>query len=213
MAKKSNWEKVEGIERGYHLNGVLLASKSELADILDLTIKTITNYTAKGMEKHELSTRTFSIYDVVYCKEWIKVNINNIKSTNAKVTIKRRQEESSDKDNEKDSPVDDYEKMTTPQKRQYLKSLDKNTLDEMNVAETILERENKNKEKDDGWVRADKPSKTIKAMARGFISLMKNLMINISKDGANNTQDELYHKIDRYLSKEMAKLTKELNNE
>ncbi len=141
------------------------------------------------------SSNIFKLQDVIV---WKELNINVVQSNNRK-GIKN--------ENGEDGDIDvDYENLSTVEKREFLNRLDKNRLDEKNTTEQIIEREGKNKVYDKDWVRKEKPSQTINALARSFISLLKNMMIEISKTGENKTQDEIYHLIDRYLLVEMNKL-------
>jgi len=209
MALSKFWDRVEGVTEAVHIDGVFVASAKELGAILKVSSKTISNYEKKGMEKHKNSVYRFPIYDVEYCRNWINENISKTYSKNGSKNGKsKEQEEQINISISSDETNSDYESMTVPQKRSYLRELDKNSLDEKNVAEQIIERENKNKENDKKWVRVDKPKKTVEALARSFTSLLKNMMIVVSSDCENMSQDGIYHFMDRYLSKEMNKLKK-----
>ncbi len=203
------WKKIDGANEAMHIDGVFVASTKELSIILKLARRTISNYEKKGMKRHKNSIDSFPIFDVEYCKQWIAENINKTYSMNGAKNGKNK--EPKKQIDISPAPVEtnsDYESMTVPQKRSYLRDLDKNSLDEKNVAEQIIERENKNKENDKKWVRVDKPKKTVEALARSFVSLLRNMMIVVSSDCENMSQDGIYHFMDRYLSKEMSKLKK-----
>jgi len=196
MAKEIS--KIEKLET-YRYDGKVYVSTNFLAAYLNIDKRTITHWIKKGLEpiKNKAMSRSnlFVLQDVIV---WKELNINTIQSNNGRGTKSKNRE---------DTDVEvDYESLSTVEKREYLNRLDKNSLDEKNTTEQIIEREGKNKVYDKDWVRKEKPSQTINALARSFISLLKNMMIEISKTGENKTQDEIYHLIDRYLMVEVNKL-------
>lgn len=200
MAKEVS--KIEPLE-AYNYDGKVYVSTQFLASYFNMDKRNITNWIKKGLEpiKNKAISRS-NLFILQEVEAWVEVNINKIKSGNRKGT---------DSDDENEDV--DYESLDIIGKKDYLKRQNKNKLDELNTAEQIIEREGKNKALDKNWVRKEKPSQTIKALARSFISLMKNMMITISKEGEKKTQDELYHLMDKYLHSEVMKFQKLLQDE
>jgi len=195
---------IEKLE-SYIDGSTLYVSTNFLAAYFKTNPRNVSHWIKKGLESHKLQNIKSNLFKLEETITWVEKNINKTKSENRKGT------ESGEQDKEK--LLEDYENLTTPQKRALLKILDKNTLDELNTTEQILERESKNKANDKNWVRKEKPAQTIKALARSFISLMKNMMITISKEGEQRTQDELYHLMDKYLHTEIKKFQKMIQDE
>jgi len=196
---------VNSIEKleAYSYEGKVYVSTQFLAAYFNMDKRNITNWIKKGLEPYKIKqlsrSNLFILSEVIV---WIELNINQTKSQNRKGTG----------EDETDEEVD-YETLSTVEKRDHLRRLGKNSLDEKNTVEQIIEREGKNKIYDRGWIRKEKPAQTIKALARSFISLMKNMMITISKEGEQKTQDELYHLMDKYLHVEIVKFQKMLQDE
>lgn len=200
MAKEVS--KIEPLE-SYNYDGKVYVSTQFLAAYFNMDKRNITNWIKKGLEpiKNKAISRS-NLFILQEVEAWIEININKVKSNNRK----------GNGTDDEDKPVD-YENLNIVEKKEYLKAQNKNKLDELNTAEQIIEREYKNKTFDKNWVRKEKPSQTIKALARSFISLMKNMMITISKEGEQKTQDELYHLMDKYLHTEVLKFQKLLQDE
>lgn len=195
--------KIEPLE-SYFYDGKVYVTTDFLAAYFNMDKRNVTNWVKKGLEpiRNKAISRSnlFILEEVVV---WVEVNINQTKSGN------RKGVGSGDEDEENI----DYESLDFLAKKEYLRRLNKNKLDEMNTAEQIMEREAKNKAFDKNWVRKEKPSQTIKALVRSFISLMRNMMITISKEGEHKDQDELYHLMDKYLYTEIGKLKAMLQDE
>lgn len=194
--------KIEPLE-AYGYDGKVYVSTQFLAAYFNMDKRNITNWIKKGLKpiKNKAMSRS-NLFVLQEVEAWIEININKVKSNNRKGTGV----------DDEDKPVD-YENLNIVEKKEYLKTQNKNKLDELNTAEQIIEREYKNKTFDKNWVRKEKPSQTIKALVRSFISLMKNMMITISKEGEQKSQDELYHLMDRYLHAEVLKFQKLLKDE
>lgn len=188
----------------YSYDGKVYVSTQFLASYFNMDKRNITNWIKKGLTpiKNKAMSRSnlFVLQEVIV---WVEININQTKSANRK---------GGDGNDEDDENVD-FEKLSFKQKKDHLRKLSKNKLDELNTAEQIMEREGKNKALDKDWIRKEKPSQTIKALARSFISLMKNMMITISKEGEKKSQDDLYHLMDKYLHTEVIKFQKMLQEE
>lgn len=201
MAKEVS--KLEELE-AYSYDGKVYVSTQFLAAFFNMDKRNITHWIKKGLEpiKNKAISRSniFILQEVIV---WVEININQTKSGNRKGIS----------DKEEDNEDIDYESLGFLEKKEYLRRLNKNKLDEMNTAEQIMEREAKNKAFDKNWVRKEKPAQTIKALARTFISLLRNTMITISKDGEKKTQDELYHLMDTHIHTEITKLQKLLQDE
>lgn len=200
MAKEVS--KIESLE-SYSYDGKVYVSTQFLASYFNMDKRNITNWIKKGLEpiKNKAISRS-NLFILQEVEAWVEININKIKSNNRK---------GSDADEENEDV--DYESLDIIGKKDYLKRQNKNRLDELSTTEQIIEREGKNKALDKNWVRKEKPSQTIKALARSFISLMKNMMITISKEGEQKKQDELYHLMDKYLHSEVMKFQKLLQDE
>ena len=194
---------IEPLE-SYSYDGKVYVTTQFLAAFFNMDKRNITNWTKKGLEpiKNKSISRSnlFILQEVIV---WVEININQTKSGNRKGLGK-------DEDNEDQV---DYESLDFLAKKEYLRRQNKNRLDEYNTAEQIMEREAKNKSFDKNWIRKEKPAQTIKALVRSFISLMKNMMITISKEGEQRTQDELYHLMDKHLHTEVLKFQKMLQDE
>ncbi len=206
MAKalsKKEMSKIEKLEC-YSYDGKVYVSTLFLAAYFNMSKRNITNWVKRGLEpiKNTALSRS-NLFILQEAEVWVEININQVKSGN-------RKGNSNDSDREEDK---DYESLNTTEKREYLRRQNKNKLDELNTTEQIIERESKNKQHDKGWIRKEKPSQTVKALARSFISLMKNMMITVSKDGEQKSQDELYHIMDEYLHSEVKKFTNMLKDE
>ena len=195
---------IEKLE-AYFEAGEVYVSTSLIAKEYKVDTRNISHWVKKGLASYKLQNVKSKVFKLKEVAEFVEKNINKTKSANRKGA--------NNEESDKEKLLEDYENLTTPQKRALLKILDKNTLDELNTTEQILEREAKNKANDNNWVRKEKPSQTIKALARSFISLMKNMMITISKEGEQRTQDELYHLMDKYLHSEITKFQKMLKDE
>lgn len=196
---------MEQIE-SYLINQKLYVSTKFLSGYFNRSDKQIARWKTSGLEPankpKELNKRgDFFILEEVL--KWHEKNINKTKSNNSRSIVSE------------DGNIDlsMYESLSASQKREQLRLLDKNSLDGKRVVEEIIEKEFKNKQHEKEWVRKEKPSQTIKALARTFISLLKNMMITISKDGENKNQDELYHIMDKYLHQEIIKLQNLLKDE
>lgn len=190
----------------YLINQKLYVSTKFLSGYFNRSDKQIARWKTSGLEPtnkpKELNKRgDFFIFEEVL--KWHEQNINKTKSNNSRSIVSE------------DGNIDlsMYESLSASQKREQLRLLDKNSLDGKRVVEEIIEKEFKNKQHEKEWVRKEKPSQTIKALARTFISLLKNMMITISKDGENKNQDELYHIMDKYLHQEIIKLQNLLKDE
>ncbi len=194
---------LEALE-SYSYDGKVYVSTQFLAAYFNMNKRNITHWIKKGLEpiKNNAISRSnlFILQEVIV---WVEININQTKSGNRKGTD----------DDEDDLTKVDYESLNTVGKKEYLRKLNKNKLDELNTTEQIIEREAKNKAFDQNWVRKEKPSQAIKALARSFISLLKNMMITISSEGENKSQDDLYHLMDKYLHVEVTKFQKLLQDE
>ncbi len=201
MAKEIS--KIEKLE-SYCFEGKVYVSTQFLAAYFNIDKRNITHWIKKGLEpiKNKTMSRSnlFILQDVVV---WVELNINQTKSKNRK----------GNSDDDEDEEEVDYENLSTSEKKEYLKKQSKNKLDELNTTEQIIERESKNKAYDKDWIRKEKPAQTIKALARSFIALMKNMMITVSKEGENKSQDDLYHLMDKYLNMEIGKFKKMLDSD
>lgn len=201
MAKEVS--QIESLE-SYSYDGKVYVSTQFLAAYFNMDKRNITNWIKKGLEpiKNKAISRSnlFILQEVVV---WVEVNINKTKSGNRK---------GSDSDDD-DEEIVDFENLTYKQKKEYLRKQNKNKLDEWSTAEQIIERDGKNKALDKDWVRKEKPAQTIKALARSFISLMKNMMMTVSKEGAKKNQDDLYLLMDKHLHSEVQKLQRMLQDE
>ena len=185
-------------------NKIYISTKF-LATYTKTNPRNVSHWIKKGLEVHKVENIKSNLFILEDAIEWIEKNINKTKSNN------RKGIESDD--GGLDNALSDYESLSTVEKRAFLRSLDKNSLDEQNTVEQILEREAKNKAHDKNWVRKEKPSETVRALTRSFISILRNMMITISKDGENKSQDELYHIIDKYLYTEISKFRRLLQSE
>jgi len=187
----------------YSYDGKVYVTTEFLAAYFNMDKRNITNWKKKGLEpiKNKAISRSnlFVLQEVIV---WVEININQTKSNNRKGG-----------DDGEDNEDVDFDSLDMQGKKEYLRRQNKNKLDELNTAEQIIEREGKNKVLDKNWVRKEKPAQTIKALARSFISLMKNMMITISKEGEQKSQDELYHLMDKYLHVEITKFQKMLQDE
>lgn len=193
---------VEVVESFVEGNKLYVSTKF-LENYYNTSTRNIGNWIKKGLPKYKLKGVQSNVFILEEVVQWHLLNINKTKSNSAKG-------QASDSDN---TELAGYEDLSAVEKRQVLRSLPKNSLDEKRVVEDIIEKEYKNKQNEKGWVRKEKPSETIKALAQTFISTLKNLMITISKDGENKTQDELYHLMDKELNEEFKKLQKLLKSE
>ena len=190
------------IIESYIEGGQLYVSTKFVENYYKTSTRNIGNWIKKGLPKYKLKGISSNVFILDEVIEWHSKNIDRTKSNNRKGT-----------EEESDVNLENYENLTIKEKRELLRLLDKNSLDEKRVVEDIIEKEYKNKQNEKGWVRKEKPSETIKALARTFISTLKNMMISVSKDGAEKTQDELYHIMDKYLHIEIKKLQKMLQSE
>lgn len=199
------------IIESYFINSKLYVSTSFICAYFNKSEKQVGRWKAAGMpivqKKPKELNKVGNWYILDYVILWVDKNINKVKSGNSS---KQKVIEDEDKSAE---DIIYNENLTISEKRKALQALGKNKLDELNTAEQILEREAKNKAHDKNWVRKEKPSESIKALARSFISLLKNMMISISKDGEMKKQDELYHIIDKLAHTEIQKLQRFLQQE
>ncbi len=202
MAKEP--EKMEKLE-SYAYNGIVYVSASFIAYEKKRSGKrTVTNWVKKGLKHYKIPLLSKSnLFILEEVDEWMKENLNVTQAGNSQ---KRKNNNNIKSETQKNfSSLED--------ERSYYEELDKNRLDELNTTEQIIERKAKNKQHDKEWVRKEKPSQTVKALSRSFISLMKNMMITVSKDGEQKSQDELYHIMDEYLHSEVKKFTNMLKDE
>lgn len=208
MAKalsKKEMSKIEKLEC-YSYDGKVYVSTLFLAAYFNMSKRNITNWVKRGLEpiKNTALSRS-NLFILQEAEIWVEININDVKSRN-------RKGNSDNKEDDDDENID-YEKLNFVEKKEYLKKKAKGTLDKLNTVEQITEREAKNKQLDMRYILKDKPKKTIEALVRSFISLMKNMMITVSKDGEQKSQDELYHIMDEYLHSEVKKFTNMLKDE
>jgi hypothetical protein len=192
---------IEVVE-SYVDGNTMYVSTKFLENYYKTSSRNIGNWIKKGLPKYKLKGVPSNVFIFDEVVEWHRENINRTKSNNRKGT-----------EDQEDINMENYEKLSIKEKRELLRLLDKNSLDEKRVVEDIIEKEYKNKQNDKGWVRKEKPSETIRALARTFISTLKNMMISVSKDGSEKSQDELYHIMDKYLHIEIQKLQKLLKGE
>lgn len=194
------------ILESHFFEGKVFVTTQFLTSYFNVETRTIANWNKKGLEFYKMRSLSKSnLYILQEVIEWREVNINNMQSMRTRKTPSGTSDE--------DLEGLDYEDMSTIQKKAHLRKLDKNKLDELNTAEQIIEREAKNKQHDNNWVRKEKPAQTIKALVRSFISLLRNMMISISSEGENKSQDDLYLLMDKYLFTEIGKFQKMLKDE
>ena len=189
----------------YESNGKVYVSTSFLMALYKTSQRNVGNWLKKEtpLPKYKLEGVSSNMFIVDEAMIWHDENIDKTKSRNGKGEAGERGQ----------VDWDNYENLSVSEKRKLLALINKNQLDEKAKTEEIIDKEYKNKQHEKDWVRKEKPSQTIKGLARSFISLLKNLQIKTSKDGENKSQDELFHIMDKEISIEIKKLERALKSD
>lgn len=80
------WEKIQGVYQRNYIGNDWVASKKELADILEVSTRQIDRYIKQGLDKHEASISGYHIFDVEKAKKYQARNVKSEKSNKKNVS-------------------------------------------------------------------------------------------------------------------------------
>jgi len=200
------------IIESYFVNTKLYVSTKFLEAYFNRSDKQIGRWVKEGMTKankpQEINKRGnyFILEEVI---RWVSVNINKAKARNSKSDYSGLEDETEDERIKRELDIYEiYSRGTIKDKMKLMISLPRDTLENIQKMENIVEKSSKNREYDSEYVLRDKAKMGEQELASMFISFLKTSLPVLSGELENKQQDDIYLTMDRYFKKEMDKIVR-----